>query len=83
MTTGNRPAIGTRPSKGHPREQATGNGNISTLREVLAVAERTWYKWLCRRSQRQRLNWERFEDLLRDFPLPTPRITVQIWGTAV
>ena len=23
---------------------------------------------------------ERFQDLLRDFPLPTPRVMVQIWG---
>ena len=36
---------------------------------------------LCRRSQRKRLTWERFADLLRDFPLPRPRITVRIWGT--
>jgi retron-type reverse transcriptase len=40
-----------------------------------------WYKWLCRRSQRKRLTWERFADLLRDFPLPRPRITVRIWGS--
>jgi len=33
------------------------------------------------RSQRKRLTWERFADLLRDFPLPRPRITVRIWGS--
>ena len=31
-------------------------------------------------SQRKRLTWERFGDLLRDLPLPRPRITVRIWG---
>ena len=29
--------------------------------------KRAWYKWLCRRSQRKRLTWERFTDLLRDY----------------
>ncbi len=47
---------------------------------VIEQATRSWYKWLCRRSQRQRLTWERFADLLRDFPLPKPRIRVRIWG---
>jgi hypothetical protein len=41
--------------------------------------KRIWYKWLCRRSQRKRLTWERFADLLRDFPLPKPRIMVSLW----
>jgi hypothetical protein len=43
--------------------------------------KRSWYKWLCRRSHRTRLTWERFADLLRDFPHPTPRITLRIWGS--
>jgi hypothetical protein len=51
---------------------------LSTLRHK---ARRTWYKWLNRRSQRSRLNWKRFEDLLRDFPLPAPRVYVNLWGT--
>lgn len=57
------------------------NGNTRSLSLLRYHAERAWYKWLCRRSQRARLNWERFEDLLRDYPLPSPRISVQIWGT--
>jgi hypothetical protein len=44
------------------------------------VVRRAWWKWLCGRSRRKRLTWERFVDLLRDFPLPNPRITVRIWG---
>ena len=56
------------------------SGNFRGLLLVLEQAKRAWYKWLCRRSQRKRLNWERFADLLRDFPLPTPRIQVRIWG---
>ena len=57
------------------------SGNFRSLLLVIEQAKRSWYKWLCRRSQRKRLTWERFVDLLRDFPLPRPRITVRIWGT--
>jgi group II intron reverse transcriptase/maturase len=56
------------------------NGNFQCLRVVALQARRSWYKWLCRRSQRKRLNWERFNDLLRDFPLPRPHVAVQLWG---
>jgi group II intron reverse transcriptase/maturase len=56
------------------------SGNFRSLLLVVEQAKRSWYKWLCRRSQRKRLTWERFADLLRDFPLPRPRITVRIWG---
>ena len=56
------------------------SGNFRSLLLIIEQAKRSWYKWLCRRSQRKRLTWERFLDLLRDFPLPKPRITVRIWG---
>jgi group II intron reverse transcriptase/maturase len=57
------------------------SGNFRSLLRVIDQVKRIWYKWLCRRSQRKRLNWERFGDFLRDFPLPKPRITVRIWGS--
>ena len=57
------------------------NGNTRSLAILDKQAQRAWYKWLQRRSQRTRLTEERFVDLLRDFPLPRPRITVSIWGT--
>lgn len=56
------------------------NGNLRSLVQLVRHAERAWYKWLRRRSQRVRLNWKRYADLLRDFPLPRARIVVQIWG---
>jgi RNA-directed DNA polymerase len=55
------------------------NGNIHSLKRFTHQVKRSWYKWLNRRSQRARLTWERFEDLLRDLPLPTARIVVSIW----
>jgi RNA-directed DNA polymerase len=56
------------------------SGNFRSLLRLVEATKRAWYKWLCRRSQRKRLNWERFTDLLRQKPLPHPRITVRIWG---
>jgi hypothetical protein len=40
-----------------------------------------YFAVLCRRSQKKRLTWPRFVDLLRDFPLPVSRVYVRIWGT--
>jgi group II intron reverse transcriptase/maturase len=56
------------------------SGNFRSLLLLVEAARRAWYKWLCRRSQRTRLTWERFADLLDQRPLPRPRITVRIWG---
>ncbi len=56
------------------------NGNSRSLACLVSVTERLWLKWLRRRSQRTRLTWERFKQLLARFPLPRPRITVQVWG---
>ena len=56
------------------------NGNLRSLRCLLYHAKRAWFKWLRRRSQRGRLNWERFADLLGAYPLPRPRVVVPIWG---
>jgi len=56
------------------------NGNSRSLGKLAQSAKRAWFKWLNRRSQRARLTWERFHDLLNDFPLPKPRVVVQIWN---
>jgi group II intron reverse transcriptase/maturase len=56
------------------------NGNHRSLARLVHVAQRVWFKWLRRRSQRKRLTWERFQALLARFPLPRPRITVRIWA---
>ena len=63
-----------------PHELFGVNGNIRSLHLLVVQVQRAWFKWLRRRSQRTRLTWERYQDLLRDFPLPRPRIVVQIWG---
>jgi RNA-directed DNA polymerase len=59
------------------------NGNLKSLTCLLYHARRAWHKWLNRRSDRARLPWERFLGLVQDFPLPRPRILVQIWGRPI
>lgn len=59
------------------------NGNSHSLSDLLYWAERTWRKWLDRRSQRARMNWKRFRAVLERFPLPRPTIRVQIWAQAM
>jgi len=56
------------------------NGNWRSLAAVIREIRGIWRKWLRRRSQRTRLTWERFEQLLEAYPLPTPHIRVQMWS---
>jgi group II intron reverse transcriptase/maturase len=55
--------------------------NSSRVSSVAFHARRAWLKWLRRRSQRSRLTWDRFNDLLRDFPLRTPTVSRSLWAT--
>lgn len=55
------------------------NGNLSSLERLLAWSRGVWRKWLDRRSQRARMNWERFGHVLRRFPFPRASVRVQIW----
>ena len=56
------------------------SGNYRSLLMLVEATKRSWYKWLRRRSQRSGLTWERFRAVLKQFPLPRPRITVRIGG---
>jgi group II intron reverse transcriptase/maturase len=55
------------------------SGNCRSLQRVAHHVARTWHKWLTRRSQRSRLTWERYQDLLKSFPLPPVRVYVRLW----
>ena len=48
------------------------SGNRSRLWGLLYRVTRIWHGWLCRRSQRARLSWEKMNRLLRRTPLLTP-----------
>jgi RNA-directed DNA polymerase len=56
------------------------SGNTVCLHRFVQHARRIWFKWLNRRSQRARLTWERFDDLLQDFPFPRPHVVTQLWS---
>lgn len=56
------------------------NDNTRCLSALIFQVERAWHKWLNRRSQRSRLNWKRFRDLKRAYPLPRPRVYVDLWA---
>jgi group II intron reverse transcriptase/maturase len=55
------------------------NGNFASLAAFKHYAARAWFKWLRRRGDRHKLTWERFQKILDVFPLPQPRIRVQLW----
>jgi len=57
-------------------------GNLRSLDLLVNSARRSWFRWLRRRSQRSRLTWERFHDLLRDYPLPRPKERLCLWMPA-
>ena len=47
-------------------------GNLRSLARFHYRLKRIWRKWLDRRSQRGRMSWERFAELLQSQPLPAP-----------
>jgi RNA-directed DNA polymerase len=49
-------------------------GNYEALQRFGLEVRRAWQRWLNRRSQRARMNWERMGKLLERYPLPQPRI---------
>ena len=55
------------------------NGNSRSLKMLSEHVRRAWHRWLNRRSQRSRLSWGRFNDLLKSFPLPPVRVYARIW----
>jgi group II intron reverse transcriptase/maturase len=56
------------------------NGNGRALQNLRYAVTRAWKKWLSRRSQKARMTWKRFNELLRAHPLPAATIKVQIWN---
>jgi RNA-directed DNA polymerase len=53
-------------------------GNFRLLEEVLRSAEKAWRYWLSRRSSKRAIGWEKFQQLLETYVLPTPRIVHNI-----
>ena len=49
-------------------------GNSRALSDFAYEVRKLWFRALSRRSQKSAMTWERFNRLLKVFPLPTPRI---------
>jgi RNA-directed DNA polymerase len=49
-------------------------GNARSLERYRDGVRTIWRKWLSRRSQRARITWEKYETLLKRFPLPRMRV---------
>jgi RNA-directed DNA polymerase len=58
------------------------NGNTRSMQRLLWWTRRMWRKWLNRRGSPKPMSWKRFKDLLRDYPLPSARVRVQLWAPA-
>ena len=49
-------------------------GNSRALSNFAYEVRKLWFRALCRRSQKSAMTWDRFNQLLKVFPLPPPRI---------
>jgi group II intron reverse transcriptase/maturase len=50
------------------------NGNSKSLSSFRHAVTQLWLKWLNRRTRKGKRNWNSFNDFLKHFPLPTPKI---------
>jgi RNA-directed DNA polymerase len=58
-------------------------GVTDNLRGIARFGEevkKLLFKWLNRRGKRGCLNWQKFNEMLKRFPLPEPRIRVRMFG---
>jgi RNA-directed DNA polymerase len=55
------------------------NGNQQCVTTLWHRTQRSWFKWLRRRSQRSAMTWERMQHLLVRYPLPKPTVRVIVW----
>jgi group II intron reverse transcriptase/maturase len=49
-------------------------GNFRRIARLVNEAQRSWRKWLSRRSDKSRVPWDAFLRVVKQFPLPRPRI---------
>ena len=55
-------------------------GNARALGNFLVAVQRCWRKWLDRRNCERVMLWERFNRLLKHYPLPPPRIVHSVYA---
>ena len=57
--------------------------NLPGIKRFTAEVEKLLYRWLNRRGKRRSLNWLKFCEMLKRFPLPEPKIKVRLFGVSV
>ena len=57
--------------------------NFPGIKRFAAEVEKLLMKWMNRRGKRGCLNWEKFSEMLKRFPLPKPRIKVSMFQVSV
>lgn len=54
--------------------------NLQAVECFLQRVKRVLFKWLNRRSQRKSFSWDKFSLFIRRYPLPKPRVKVNIYN---
>lgn len=57
--------------------------NSPGINRFAREVKRLLFKWLNRRGKRGSLKWERFMEMMKRFPLPAPRIKVNVYQLSV
>lgn len=56
------------------------SGNSRCLQQYYRRTLKLLFKWLNRRSQKKSMNWDQFNNYLQVYPLPQPRIKVNLYS---
>jgi RNA-directed DNA polymerase len=54
-------------------------GNYRALNRFRNETEKTWKKWLTRRSEKKRMSWDKFARLKERYPLPATKVVQSIY----
>jgi len=55
-------------------------GNVKSLGKFLYQVQRVWFKWLNRRSRGNHMPWDKFNLLLRRYPLPSVKVVHSVYA---
>ena len=55
-------------------------GNSYSIHKFAFEVQKVWRKWLDRRGKRNSMPWKKFKLLLRNYPLPAPRIMHSVYA---
>ncbi len=80
LKTGKLWAIAKAKLRGHYNYYGV-TDNLRGIARFFEAVKRLLFKWLNRRGKRNCINWEKFNTMLKRFPLPKPWIRVSMFGT--